>query len=519
MKRNIVFCASLAALAMFRAGPLAAQDGKALYGEHCASCHGADRLGGQGPALVPESLERLRKDKASETIAKGREGTQMPAFGDVIGTAGIDAVTSFIYAPLPEAPSWGKEEIAKSLVLTPAAGPSQPAYAGDPLNLFVVVEAGDHHVTILDGDKFESLIRVKTRYALHGGPKFTPDGRYVFFSSRDGWITKFDLWRLTTVAEVRAGLNTRNIAMSSDGKFLAAANYLPNTIVILNSADLYVAKVIEVRDIKGHASRVSAIYQAPGRFSFIAALKDAPEIWEISTDPNAKPVAQGFVHSHEQGMVEALPMQEGLFPVRRMEIGEPLDDFFFDPAYRSLLGSSRSGDRILVVNLTTGQTVAQIPVGGMPHLGAGISWMYQGRRVLAVPHLKESFVTIIDMSDWSVVKRIPTEGPGFFLRSHENSPYAWVDTFLGQKKDLMHIIDKDKLEIVRTLQPEPGKTAAHVEFDKSGAHAAISIWDMKGALVIYDAKTFEEVKRIPMVKPAGKYNVANKIGFSEGTSH
>ena len=145
--------------------------------------------------------------------------------------------------------------------------------------------------------------------------------------------------------------------------------------------------------------------------------------------------------------------------------------------------------------------------------------MYQGRRVLAVPHLKESFVTIIDMSDWSVVRRIPTEGPGFFLRSHENSPYAWVDTFLGQKKDLMHIIDKDKLEIVRTLKPEPGKTAAHVEFDKSGAYAAVSIWDMKGALVIYNAKTFEEVKRIPMVKPAGKYNVANKIGFSEGTSH
>jgi Cytochrome D1 heme domain len=42
---------------------------------------------------------------------------------------------------------------------------------------------------------------------------------------------------------------------------------------------------------------------------------------------------------------------------------------------------------------------------------------------------------------------------------------------------------------------------------------------MKGTLVIYDAKTFEEVKRIPMVKPAGKYNVANKIDFSEGTSH
>ena len=46
----------------------------------------------------------------------------------------------------------------------------------------------------------------------YAGPKFTPDGRYVFFASRDGWVTKYDLWNLKTVAEVRAGINTRNIA-------------------------------------------------------------------------------------------------------------------------------------------------------------------------------------------------------------------------------------------------------------------------------------------------------------------
>ena len=26
-----------------------------LYQTHCASCHGADRLGGMGPALLPEN--------------------------------------------------------------------------------------------------------------------------------------------------------------------------------------------------------------------------------------------------------------------------------------------------------------------------------------------------------------------------------------------------------------------------------------------------------------------------------
>ena len=46
------------------------------------------------------------------------------------------------------------------------------------MNLFVVVEGGDHHVSLVDGDRFEVIHRFASRFALHGGPKFTPDGRY-----------------------------------------------------------------------------------------------------------------------------------------------------------------------------------------------------------------------------------------------------------------------------------------------------------------------------------------------------
>ena len=42
---------------------------------------------------------------------------------------------------------------------------------------------------------------------------------------------------------------------------------------------------------------------------------------------------------------------------------------------------------------------------------------------------------------------------------------------------------------------------------------------MEGAVVVYDAESLEEVKRIPFVKPSGKYNVWNKIRLDEGTSH
>ncbi len=83
----------------------------------------------------------------------------------------------------------------------------------------------------------------------------------------------------------------------------------------------------------------------------------------------------------------------------------------------------------------------------------------------------------------------------------------------------MHVIDKETLQIVKTLDPAPGKTVAHVEFDRTGHHALVSIWEDDGAVIVYDAHTLEEVRRLPMRKPSGKYNVWNKTRFEEGTSH
>ncbi len=83
----------------------------------------------------------------------------------------------------------------------------------------------------------------------------------------------------------------------------------------------------------------------------------------------------------------------------------------------------------------------------------------------------------------------------------------------------MQVIDKQTLKIVKVLKPAPGKTSAHVEFDRYGKYALVSIWDMDGAIVVYDAKTLKEIKRLPMKKPSGKYNVYNKIHYAEGTSH
>lgn len=488
-----------------------------LYKQHCASCHGSNRLGGSGPALVPGNLERLDRDAARRIIRTGRPATQMPAFEASLSKSEIASLVDYIFAPPPVPLSWSLEDIeASHNVATPTkALVDAPVHDADPLNLFLVVEKGDHHITILDGDRLEPIHRFATHRALHGGPKFSPDGRFTYLASRDGWITKYDLYGLEAIAEIRAGINTRNLAVSADGRYVLVGNYLPRQLVMLDARNLSPLAILSV-DNDNHSSRISAVYDAPSRASFIVALKDITEIWEIPYGDDSDPVYSGLVHDYRyaEGIADT-----SRFPVRRIKLDRHIDDLCLTPDYRHVIGTSRNTSGAVVINLDVGRHIADINLPGLPHLASCITWEYGGREVLATPDYEAGMVSVIDLTSWQIVRRIQTSGPGFFMRSHENVPYAWVDVFFGPDRDRMHVIDKASLEIVRTLVPAPGKTSAHVEFDRYGRYALVSLWENEGAIVVYDARTLEEIKRLPMRKPSGKYNVYNKISGSRGTSH
>lgn len=497
---------------------LANNESLILFQQHCAVCHGEDRLGGMGPALLPENLKRFRKKSAINIISNGRAATQMQGFSQLLSAEQIKSLADFIYTPLAETPKWDMAEIKKSHVIHNPMNtlPKEPTFKADMLNLFVVVELGDHHFTLLNGDTFEPIGRFPTRFALHGGPKYSPDGRYVYFTSRDGWISKFDIYSKKYVAEIRAGINARNSAVSADGRYVMVANYLPHSLVLLDAEQLKPIKIFDVKDADGNSSRVSAVYTAKPRNSFIAALKDVPEVWEINYSDDPPPGFSGWEHDYNP--VSGDIVKPPPFPLKRIKVTTFLDDFFFNQEYDLLIGSSREGEG-MVLSLDVRKVIQTVDIPGMPHLGSGISWQRNGRTVMATPNIKEGIVSIIDMDSWEVIKRINTLGPGFFMRSHENSRYAWVDVFFGPNRNAVHVIDKQSLDIVKTLRPVKNKTAAHVEFTRDGKYALLSIWDMDGALIVYDADTLEEVKRIPMSKPSGKYNVWNKTRLSAGTSH
>ena len=72
----------------------------------------------------------------------------------------------------------------------------------------------------------------------------------------------------------------------------------------------------------------------------------------------------------------------GFLGVRRTLLDEPLDDFFFDQSYRHALGATRpkaDGEpSAQVVNLDIRRKIAELPIAGMPHLGSGITFAWNG---------------------------------------------------------------------------------------------------------------------------------------------
>ena len=131
----------------------------------------------------------------------------------------------------------------------------------------------------------------------------------------------------------RVAINTRNAAVSADDRYLLVGNYLPHNLVLLDARDLSLIKVIDAVDSKGKTSRVSAVYTARPRDSFMIAMKDIKEIWELnySDDP---PAGFGAIWNHDYREESGDAVKEK-FPIRKLKTEHFMDDFFFDQSYAS----------------------------------------------------------------------------------------------------------------------------------------------------------------------------------------
>lgn len=151
--------------------------------------------------------------------------------------------------------------------------------------------------------------------------------------------------------------------VSGDGAWIARPAEDGHVLVIADAETGAVAhrRALVSRD---HAdTRVAALIALPERRSFLLALADAPELWEIALFADAGPFHDGFVHSYESGMEEGLSAEEGLFARRRIMIEAPVAALAPVPGKRhSVIGTRADGARV-EINLAVKREIPIRPPG------------------------------------------------------------------------------------------------------------------------------------------------------------
>ncbi len=443
---------------------LLAKEGETLYKKHCAVCHGIDRTGKIAPPLLPLFLKKKSEDKLYRIIKNGLQATQMPSFKNLSDSEIKSIIT---YIKQPEKVYWDKENIEKSIKISNLKPKKLPIK--NIKNIVAVVEQGKGKVWLMENEKILDKFDFKN---VHGGIKYTPDGKKLFVPSRDGWIGRYDIDKGKFYGKVRACIYQRNIAVSRDGKQIISACWLPEKIVILSAENF---KPIKIFNVKG---KISAVYELHKQNAGIFSFRNMPYLGIIDLDS---------------------------FKIKYINLKEPFEDFFIDPFEKYIVGSSRHGTLLSVFDLDTKNYVFDYKMEGMPHLASASFWYKDGKFFFATPHITKPFITIWQMYDWKFIRKVKIEGNGFFVRTHPETPFLWTDN----GGDKIVLINKNDYSI-KEKQVFPNKRVIHTEFNGDGNIAYVSIYDKDGALVLYDSITLRELKRYPASIPIGKYNFVNK---------
>lgn len=465
-----------------------------VYNDSCGGCHGPNREGGTGPALIPGRLTE-NDDLYFSTIKDGRPGTVMPAWAPTgMSDEEIWALVGLIRSePKAEAVKWGLDQIAASRAVMVDEGtlPAQPTHDGNLDNLLLVTEREARSIAVFDGDTHRLLGHIAASYRAHGYAFDPTSDRWAYNVGRDGWLFKIDMYTLQAVTRVRVGLDARGIAISDDGQYVIVGNYIPNSAVILDAKTLEPLKVIETagkdpqgQEVKSRVCITSDVSPEKVGPYFVIALKEAGQMWRIDW---SKPD----------------------FPIDKVEgVGNILHDGFLSPDNKFFYIASQKDNWMAVIDVANWKLVKKIETGTTPHPGSGATWEANGRTYGATVHGGEGKITVWDLADNAIVAEVETSGPGLFIRAAENSPYVWADTVFGSPANRTYVIDKETFEVVKVI--EEGTQTVHPEFTADGKFVYVADW--QGNVVrVYDAYTFEKVAEVGGVSsPSGVFNTSRR---------
>lgn len=340
----------------------------------------------------------------------------------------------------------------------------------------------------LDDSSFNLLRQTDFGYPVHDAIAVAPDGGLAYLSAPRGWVVKLDL-RSGQTRTVRVAQETVALALSHDGRYLMAANRAPGTLVGLDARTLAPLRVLEAKDRQGKASAVAEIRTLPGRRSFVAVMRDIPELWELSYDERAEPIFEGMVHDYKMGEGLAL---KGPFPPRRTLLDPPLTHFYFDSSSAHVVGAGPGG-LLQVIHLDIRRKIGELRLDGAARPDQGVRIDWQGAPALLLPHQDGALLSVLDLRAWQVLRQFPTEARIQRLVSHAKAAYIWA---VGDDAGV-RILDKQSLMFLPAISAELANASAPLAWAQDGKFAILRERG-GGALLVCDAATLEIVKRVPL---------------------
>lgn len=241
--------------------------------------------------------------------------------------------------------------------------------------------------------------------------------------------------------------NTNNaVAVSADHRYqISAATAFELQVKDVGTGEVLQTRV--VRDLKGNKSRISAVYTLAARESFVVALTDIADIWQISYANEPAPGFAGWVHDYRVESGENTKSEA--FPVRVIHLNYPALSLFIDPHGEFLIGVSAQG-MLQVIDLDLARVVAdQIKASPQPYPPAAMHWDHRNGPLLAIPDREEGIVNLLDMDSWKLVKQIYIPGPGEFITDYRNTSEARLRIRSGPNRGRIVSIDKHALELVQ----------------------------------------------------------------------
>ena len=499
--------------------------GRQIYFDRCAGCHGVLRKGATGKALLPDAMQKLGTESLKVFVGYGTPGG-MPGFGtsNELVDKEVDLMARYIQHPAPTPPEWGMKEMKASWkVLIPES--QRPKKQMNKLNLnnvFSVTLRDSGELALIDGDSKKIITILKTGFAVHIS-RISKSGRYLYTTGRDGLINLIDLWMETpqTVATIRTGSDARSIDTSKykgyEDKIAIAGSYWPPAYVLMDGFTLEPKKIVSTR---GYTYDEQEYHPEP-RVASIVASHIKPEF---------------VVNVKETGKVLLVDYSD-LKNLRTTEIEAErfLHDGGWDSSKRYFLVAANMRNTVSVVDTKEGKLAANVKVGTKPHPGRGANWNdVKYGPVWATGHLGDDTVAVIGTDPakhkqhaWKVVRSLKNHGNGsLFVKTHPKSQNLWVDAALSPDAELRQSVSvfdlkhPDQPAQVINLAKLAGITegrVTHPEYNMKGDEVWFSVWGPKNgesALVVMDDKTRKlkaVIKDKRLVTPTGKFNVYNTV--------